>query len=332
MVLQELLTLEATAEAEHGRPVIFAAEALLDMGLTNVSRPVALKVERALVDTMQSATCPIRTRRDAGNLLGCLGWTPEPDLQESNVILVPAGCDPTGLDVFCRVPGMDVWMGKYPVTTRQFARFMEADGYQHREFWSAEGWAWHLGTSDSQAPAWLQDLLKNRSPEKRNRPLWWDDRIWHSPLYPVVGVSWFEAEAYSRWLMEHTCQAANVERAAEVREGLRTGRLSVRLPIEAEWEAAMGGSGNYPWGDRFDATCLNCAESWAGQEFADDDAWRKWFGSDTESWREASLTAVTTYPQGVSSTGIWDGSGNAREWLRDSAASGSNTRPLRGGA
>ena len=51
--------------------MVFAAEALLDMGPTNVSRPVALKVEQALVETI---------RRDAGNLLGYLGWTPAPDL------------------------------------------------------------------------------------------------------------------------------------------------------------------------------------------------------------------------------------------------------------
>jgi len=296
------------------------------MGPTNVSRPVALKVEQALVRTMQSATCPIRTRRDAGNLLGRLGWTPEPDLREGDVILAPAGCNPTGLDVFCRVPGMDVWMGKYPVTTRQFARFMEADGYQHREFWSDEGWAWRLGTSDSEAPEWLQKRVKNRPAEKRDRPFWWDDRKWHSPLFPVVGISWFEAEAYTRWLMEHTCQAENVEGATEVREGLRTGRLDVRLPTETEWEAAMGGGSAYPWGDYFDATRLNCAESWVGREFSE----IKWL-FDIESEREAGITAVTTYPQGVSSTGIWDGSGNVQEWLRDSDASGSDTRPLRGG-
>ena len=331
-VLQELLTLEVMAEAEHGRPVIFAAEALLEMGPTNVSRPVSLKIEQALVETMQSATCPIRIRRDAGNLLGRLGWTPELDLREGDVVLAPAGCDPTGLDVFCRVPGMAMWMGKYPVMTRQFARFIEADGYQRREFWSAEGWTWRLGTSDSQAPAWLQDWLKSRPAEKRDRPLWWDDRIWHSPLYPVVRVSWFEAEAYTCWLTDHTRQAENIEGTIEMQEGLRTGQFRVRLPTEAEWEAAMGGDNNYPWGDRFDATRLNCAESWAGQEFADDEAWRKWLDSDTESWREASITAVTTYPQGVSSTGIWDVSGNVWEWLRDSDASGSDTRPLRGGA
>ena len=94
----------------------------------------------------------------------------------------------------------------------------------------------------------------------------------------------------------------------------------------------MGGRGNYPWGRRFDARRLNCAESWAGQKFTNNDAWLQWIGSDTESWREAGTTAVTTYPQGASKAGIWDGSGNVWEWMGNPYTRGSDTMALRGGA
>ncbi|MBM3225841.1 MAG: hypothetical protein FJZ47_18870, partial [Candidatus Tectomicrobia bacterium] len=54
-------------------------------------------------------------------------------------------------------------------------------GYACREYWSDAGWAW-------------------RVQEQRTQPRYWEDRTWHSPLYPVVGVSWFAAQAYAAWL------------------------------------------------------------------------------------------------------------------------------------
>ena len=59
-----------------------------------------------------------------------------------------------------------------------------------------------------------------------------------------MGVSWFEANAYARWL------------AAEQ-------KLPWRLPTEAEWEkAARGRAGRtYPWGNQWDASKCNSSES-----------------------------------------------------------------------
>jgi len=332
-VLQELLTRKLpTKQVDRGQAVLFAGAALLDMGASNVSCAVALTIEQALVHTMQAAVCPIRTRRDAGDVLSRLGWTPEPDRQGGDLLLAPAGSEPTGLDAFRLVPGRGVWMSKYPVTNRQFARFVGAGGYYRRECWSDEGWAWRMGTYDSKAPKEYQTWLINRPPDKRDRPYWWDDRKWNSPLFPVVGITWFEAEAYARWLTEQLRHPSISKEAHEVWEGLKTGQLMARLPTETEWEAAIGSRGAYPWVTYFDPTRLNCAESWAGRRFADSDEWVKWISNDAESQREASTTAVTTYPQGVSQTGVWDGSGNVLEWMGNPYEPGGNTMVLRGGA
>ena len=65
--------------------------------------------------------------------------------------------------------------------------------------------------------------------------------------YPVVDVSWNDAQAYVRWL------------------GLRTGK-SYRLLTEAEWEyaARAGTKTAYPWGDSISPLQANYSESSLG--------------------------------------------------------------------
>jgi formylglycine-generating enzyme required for sulfatase activity/energy-coupling factor transporter ATP-binding protein EcfA2 len=322
-ILQHLLELDMPAgETAPGRPVIFAGQALLDAGPGNVSRPAVAQVSEALRETMRSAAPPIRLRRDAGDLLGRLGWRPEPE--GGDFLLAPAGYEPAGLDAFRPVPGRQVLLGKYPVTNLQFARFMEAGGYDNPAWWSETGWAWRTGGYDSQAPKELQAWLEGRPATERNRPYFWEDRKWNSPLYPVVGVSWFEAEAYGRWLSQ---KRGDLKRWPDGR--VMTARVQIRLPIEEEWAAALGGRGEYPWGDDFDPTRLNCADSWAGRDLSDDKDWSAWF--ESESFQEAGLTAVTTFPQGVSRAGVWDGCGNVWEWMGNRYEPGGVTVTLRGG-
>ena len=65
-------------------------------------------------------------------------------------------------------------------------------------------------------------------------PAYWDDPRLNGATQPVVGVNWYDAEAYCEW------------------EGKR-------LPTESEWEhAARGPNGlRYPWGNTFDPDKVN---------------------------------------------------------------------------
>jgi len=147
-------------------------------------------------------------------------------------------------------------IGRYPVTNAQYARFIGDGGYENRAFWTEAGWAW-------------------REREGITQPEYWDHPGWNQADYPVVGVSWYEALAYCRWLSEVTGQAFG-------------------LPSEAEWEkAARGEHGpKWPWGDKFDPRKANTSES--GLEHT---------------------TAVGHYsPDGDSPYGLGDMAGNVWEW------------------
>lgn len=121
-----------------------------------------------------------------------------------------------------------------------------------------------------------------------NQPSFWASRSfedWTGPNQPVIGVSWFEARAYCAWL---SLQLAGTPNPA------REPRQVVRLPSEAEWEAAARGSSGrrYPWGPDFRLDFANTVEG-----------------------RVLKVSPVGSYPGGAAlDNGAMDMSGNVWEW------------------
>lgn len=109
-----------------------------------------------------------------------------------------------------------------PVTWDRFLPFIEAGGYQRREFWSDAGW---------------QDLARRAAPLPRS--LRKDGRGWQHGCsdrwieldrsLPAVHVNAHEAQAWCRW----------------------AGR---RLPTEAEWECAAISQPAFAWGSVWEWT------------------------------------------------------------------------------
>ena len=283
--------------AERGWNVIVAGQALRDVGLAGVTEGCRQQVLDRLVGVMQDKDVAPVYRRQAGLLLGWLGWRPD-GLDEW--VEIPAGPFLYGDGREERLIERAYRIGKYPVTNAQFARFVEAGGYDDERWWSEEGLAWRTGKSDGLVPELWRGWVKKRTPEQRNRPLGWDDPERANPLTPVVGVSWYEAEAYCQWLTRELWKGGVLE--GEV----------VRLPTEEEWErAARGTDGReYPWGEGFDVARANLK---IGQ------------------WPADGTTAVMTYSGGVSPDGVWDCSGNVWEWTSSWYREG-ETRVLRGGS
>jgi gamma-glutamyl hercynylcysteine S-oxide synthase len=149
------------------------------------------------------------------------------------------------------------WIDLYPVNCGQYRLFMEADGYKNHQWWSQSGWEW------------LQA-------EGVRQPFYWCDE-YAQEHHPVCGVSWYEAEAYARF-------------------------VGKRLPTEAEWEKAISWDNKankkriYPWGDNFPTEkYCNCDGAESDRLFS-------------------QTTPVDTYPTGQSAYGLYDALGNVWEW------------------
>lgn len=138
--------------------------------------------------------------------------------------VVPFGWD-NEFDAHVRdVPAFDIDV--YNVTNADFLRFMEAGGYDRREYWTEEGWNWRESQQVTHPIFW----------ERRENAWYWRGQFEYIPLPPAwpVYVSHAEASAYAAW-------------------------AGGRLPTEAEYHRAAFGtpqSGDgrglerqYPWGD-----------------------------------------------------------------------------------
>jgi formylglycine-generating enzyme required for sulfatase activity len=224
-----LASQDPAAVKANPAPALLLAEAL-DLSLAKGYRvPKSLTESfHQLVLHASEDEIEVQDRQALGLCLGRLGDPRVFDLRDPKAYVeVPAGRYPygdKGETVEIRAP---FWIGRYPVTNGQYLVFMAAGGYNERKWWSDAGWAWLQDAGRAQ-------LQKRETTE----PRFWRDRGWNGPSQPVVGVSFFEAEACCAW-------------------------AGGRLPSEQEWEAAgRGPKGHvYPWGDEWEDGICNTREA-----------------------------------------------------------------------
>ena len=166
---------------------------------------------------------------------------------EPGMIKIPGGLYELGFSGsdFCydnEVPEHKTYLNAYeidtyPVTNKQFMAFIDAGGYEDYRFWLSDGW----------------DIVNEK---KWDAPLYWQkiEGYWYkkdfgglnkiSPDEPVTNVSYYEADAYSKW-------------------------AGKRIPTEAEWEKAASWNEDlekktiYPWGDELPSDHnANLLQSW----------------------------------------------------------------------
>jgi len=178
------------------------------------------------------------------------------------------------------------YMGEFEVTNGDFRRFLaDPEGYDDRASWTQAGWRWKQA-GFSQATARL----------RKDDPRF--ARFGRDGL-PVMLVTWYEANAYCRWLTRR----------------LGGGRWLFRLPTEAEWEKAARGPDGFDYG--------------LGMELSEPQA-------GLYNWRKNPDAAVTLVDRVTSRQdyrpnryGVFHASGNAREWTQSVFRPYNEARPYR---
>lgn len=205
---------------------------------------------------------------EAGEILGWLG---DPrDLKE--FVKIEGGkYDLEGLDMV-NITTFEIC--KYPVTNQWYKEFVDSEGYEKSEYWSLHGQEW----------------LKQ---QQERFPLYWHERTWKCPNSPVVGVSWYEADAFCRWLTK-----------------TRKDGYVYCLPDEKEWQAAAAGfdKREYPWDKGWDRMRCNNGEI---------------------GLRKTSPVGI--FKKGDTPEGVSDMAGNVWEWT-DSWYEKEKSRVVRGGS
>jgi formylglycine-generating enzyme required for sulfatase activity len=301
---------------------LLAGQALVEIGLVGVRRePAGLAVlERAqgwLLTAIRGGYIEAQKRAEAGRVLARLG-DPRPEVLTCERM---AFCHvPAGKFIFGEGKGQktldlpEYWIGKYLVTNAQFKQFVDARGYHDPAYWQEA----------AEAGYWSEAGFKGRlDDEIRAAPVDYGEPF-NLPNHPVVGVSWYEALAFTRWLTEQlrvisnqfsvsSNQPAPLADGWDVafRQGLSSGKLTVKLPSEEQWEkAARGADGRkYSWGEEFDPNKANTQESGIG-----------------------ATSAVGCFVGGESPYGLLDASGNVWEWTDSWYDKDQDTRVLRGGS
>ncbi|XP_027726218.1 inactive C-alpha-formylglycine-generating enzyme 2 isoform X2 [Vombatus ursinus] len=207
-----------------------------------------------------------------------LGLCPEPgNGQDNSMVQLPGGTfqmgtnSPDGKDG--EGPTREVTVkpfaiDKYPVTNRDFREFVR----QKKYLTEAESFGWSFVFEDL-----VSDELKKKVTQKLE-PAGPGSGIRDRLDFPVLHVSWNDAQAFCAW-------------------------RGKRLPTEEEWEfAARGGLKGrlYPWGNQFQ---LNRTNLWQG----------KFPQADTAEDGFHGASPVDAFPP-QNNYGLYDLMGNVWEW------------------
>ena len=264
-----------------------------DLGVTplnNIPLSQGSWLIRLALQGYRDVVYPARVERGEVTDVACRFFTE--DEIGAHFLYMPGGRCLLGGDDACASARMrrvvevgDLSVARYTVTCGEylaFVRELDASDPQAAQARVPRVKAWSGGL-------WPRDASGQFAlPEVDSEGFRWD------PYWPVLGVSFDDAQAYCAWYSE------------------RTG-VAVRLPTEEEWEkAARGTDGRlYPWGHRFDTTFCKMVGSRAGQSMPE---------------------RVGSFPADQSPYGCFDMAGLVREYCDSPFGGHESLRVAKGGS
>jgi formylglycine-generating enzyme required for sulfatase activity len=264
-----------------------------------------------LCQLVQDGMLTLQERASAADTLDELGWLPD-DLYT----FVPIPHDKPRF-----------YIARYPVINVQYRQFLEAKDFAEKEFWidlprfsesDDKGEIKQIGDWGDEGWKWLQSRLKATGQTVKYPEYWNDPRFGIARKgVPVVGVTWYEANAYCKWLLRHWDDPQCPELRAQNQDWQPR---EIRLPTDPEWIAAAGGAepeDRFPWDKKGEVT-----------------------KDENEIQRRANVdesgigrtTPVGMYPLGQSPHSVWDLAGNVWEWQANYYDKDHDGLALRGGS
>jgi formylglycine-generating enzyme required for sulfatase activity len=304
------LDAESIVSAADAETIVSAAE-LVALGLLDLREPENSLIQRARQRLVQLFQTP-----------DLLHATPPPLREAAGIALALIG-DPRqeimtvdGMQ-FCYVPPGPFWMGsndgrddekplhqvdlpdgywisRYPISNAQFELFVQAGGYAEERFWREA----------KVAGVWKDGKVKDwRDEEPRSRPYNYGSPF-TLPNHPVVGVTWYEALAFTRWLTARWGQTISLPSEAEWEKAARGGEVIPAAPLirpatHLDTSPSLSTMPNplpqrrNPWGDEAHARRSNTRESGIGH-----------------------TNALGCFPRDESPNGCLEMAGNVWEWTR----------------
>ena len=197
----------------------------------------------------------------------------------------------------------DLYVAKCPVTNRCYRLFI-ASLQQKGASAKSLGAELNIITENNRWGKDFSDYLNkcNNDLATLFRSEYDEDRKFGGEDQPVVGITWYAAQAYSLWLSL-----------------FESNQPPYRLPSEIEWEWAAGGKRGttakkvrqYPWSDEKgepDSSLANFNQTLG------------------------ATTPVGNYPHGATPEGLYDMAGNVWEWMDNHYKTNTSARALRGGS